>query len=77
VGFAPYDDPEIAVVIIVEHGGHGYFTAKTVKDIMEVYFKKDEKQEEKIENGQEIGIESTNQVTEIDSNKTNVHENNI
>ena len=38
VGFAPYDDPEISVVFIVEHGGHGYFTARAVKDIMEVYF---------------------------------------
>ena len=38
VGFAPYDDPEIAVVVIVEHGGHGYFTAWAVKDIMESYF---------------------------------------
>ena len=23
---------------MVEHGGHGYFTARAVKDIMEVYF---------------------------------------
>ncbi len=38
VGFAPYDDPEIAVVVIVEHGGHGYFTARAVKDIMKEYF---------------------------------------
>lgn len=38
VGFAPYDDPEISVVIIVEHGGHGYFTARAVKDIMKEYF---------------------------------------
>ena len=38
VGFAPYDDPEIAVVSIIEHGGHGYYTAPAVKDIMEEYF---------------------------------------
>ena len=38
VGFAPYDDPEIAVVVIVEHGGHGYYTAQAVKSIMEEYF---------------------------------------
>ena len=44
MGFAPYDNPEIAVVIIVEHGGHGYFTAKAVKDIMEVYFTKEKVQ---------------------------------
>ena len=45
VGFAPYDDPEIAVVIIVEHGGHGYFTAGAVKDIMEMYFGFDNQEE--------------------------------
>ena len=38
VGFAPYEDPEIAVVVLVEHGGHGYFTAHAVKDIMKVYY---------------------------------------
>lgn len=38
VGFAPYHDPEIAVVVIVEHGGHGYYTAQAVKAIMEEYF---------------------------------------
>ena len=38
VGFAPYDNPEIAVVVMVEHGGHGYFTAHAVKGIMEEYF---------------------------------------
>ncbi len=38
VGFAPYHDPEIAVVAIIEHGGHGYYTAPAVKDIMEEYF---------------------------------------
>lgn len=38
VGFAPYYDPEIAVVVIVEHGGHGYYTAQAVKAIMEEYF---------------------------------------
>ena len=27
VGFAPYDDPEIAVTVMVENGGHGYYTA--------------------------------------------------
>ena len=38
VGFAPYDNPEIAVVVIVQHGGHGYYTAQAVKQIMEEYF---------------------------------------
>jgi len=38
VGFAPYDDPEIAVVCVIEHGGHGGYTAPVVKEVMEEYF---------------------------------------
>lgn len=38
VGFAPYDNPKIAVVAIIEHGGEGTYTAKVVKPIMEEYF---------------------------------------
>lgn len=37
-GFAPYYDPEIAVVVIVENGGHGNYTAEAVRDIMAEYF---------------------------------------
>lgn len=38
VGFAPYDDPEIAVVVFEENGGHGNYVAEVVRDIMETYF---------------------------------------
>lgn len=38
VGFAPFDDPEIAVTIIVENGGHGYYTAEVVREIIAEYF---------------------------------------
>ena len=38
VGFAPYDDPEIAVVVLVEKGGHGGYTAGVARDIMAEYF---------------------------------------
>lgn len=38
VGFAPFDKPEIAVVIIVENGGHGYYTAEVVREIIAEYF---------------------------------------
>lgn len=37
-GFAPFDDPEIAVVVFVENGGHGNYTAEAVRDIMAQYF---------------------------------------
>ena len=36
--FAPYEDPEIAVVIMVENGGHGNYTAEAVRDIIAEYF---------------------------------------
>lgn len=38
VGFAPYEKPEIAVVVFVENGSHGYYTAEVTKEIMEAYF---------------------------------------
>lgn len=37
-GFAPFDDPEIAVVVVVENGGHGNYTAEAVREIMAEYF---------------------------------------
>ena len=37
-GFAPYNDPEIAIVVMVEKGGHGSYTAEVVRDIMQEYF---------------------------------------
>lgn len=36
--FTPYDDPEIAVVVMVENGGHGNYTAEAVRNIMAEYF---------------------------------------
>ena len=38
VGFAPFDNPEIAIVVMVENGGHGNYTAEVVRDIMQEYF---------------------------------------
>ena len=37
-GFAPYDDPEIAVVVFVEKGGSGGYTSDVAKKIIEEYF---------------------------------------
>ena len=37
-GFAPYDDPEIAVIVLIETAGSGGNTAATAKAIMEEYF---------------------------------------
>lgn len=37
-GFAPFENPEIAIVVMVENGGHGNYTAEVVRDIMGEYF---------------------------------------
>ena len=42
VAFAPYDDPEIAICVVVEHGAHGNYVGQVAKDIMDVYFSKTE-----------------------------------
>ena len=39
VGFAPYDNPEIAIVVMVENGAHGSYTAEVTKEIIEQHFK--------------------------------------
>ena len=37
VGFAPYDDPEIVVAVIIEHGATSSYAAGVAKDIFEAY----------------------------------------
>ena len=36
--FAPYDDPEIAVAVVFEHGAHSYLPQQTACDMMDAYF---------------------------------------
>lgn len=38
IAFAPYDDPEIAVSVVVEHGGHGSSSGSLVRAIFDAYF---------------------------------------
>ncbi len=38
VAFAPYDDPEIAISVVVEHGEHGNSIAPVAREIFEEYF---------------------------------------
>ena len=38
VGFAPFDDPEIAIVVFVRNGGHGNYTAEVARDVIAQYF---------------------------------------
>ena len=36
--FAPADDPEIAIAVIIEKGWQGYTAAPVARDILEYYF---------------------------------------
>ena len=38
VGFAPYDDPEIAFAVILQHGSTGTYCQNVVRDILDAYF---------------------------------------
>lgn len=40
ISFAPYDEPQIAVYVLVEHGGSGGAVAPVVRDIYDAYFSK-------------------------------------
>lgn len=40
VGYAPRDNPQIAVVALAEHGCHGSSAAPMVRDVVDAYFKK-------------------------------------
>ncbi len=37
VGFAPYDDPEIAVAVVIFQGGHGGYAAPVAKEVIAQY----------------------------------------
>ncbi|MEQ8153763.1 MAG: penicillin-binding transpeptidase domain-containing protein [Clostridiaceae bacterium] len=39
VSFAPLDDPQIAVCVLLYDGGHGYFGANVAKAVYETYFR--------------------------------------
>lgn len=38
VAFAPYDDPEIAVAVVIEHGQYGTYSGSLLKSIFNSYF---------------------------------------
>ena len=37
-GFAPFENPEVVVVAMVEKGSHGSYTAEIARDILAEYF---------------------------------------
>ena len=42
VCFAPFENPEVAVVVMIENGGHGNYAAEVARDILVQYFGKNE-----------------------------------
>ena len=42
VAYAPYDNPEIAIGLVIEKGGGGYHLGNTVVDIINSYFSRDD-----------------------------------
>jgi len=38
-GFAPFDDPEIVVTVVIEQGNSGTTAARSVREVFDYYFK--------------------------------------
>ncbi len=41
--YAPFDKPEVAVAVVLEHGAHGKYSMNVAKSLLDEYFKKDKK----------------------------------
>ncbi len=54
VAFAPYDNPQIAISVVVEHGAHGNSIAPAAREVIAEYFHNE--QEETIENNDKFQI---------------------
>ncbi len=37
VGFAPYENPEIVVAVVIEHGANSHYAAKVARDVFDAY----------------------------------------
>jgi penicillin-binding protein 2 len=66
VAFAPTDDPQIAISVIVEHGGHGGSTAAPIaRRIMDAYLLKDNSEtEQQVSDEETIPEENSQQTAE-------------
>jgi penicillin-binding protein 2 len=38
--YAPYDKPEVAVAVVMEHGAYGRYSMTVAKAMLDAYFKK-------------------------------------
>ncbi len=55
-GYAPIDNPEIAIVVVIEHGGSGLNAANVAKDIVNEYYSI-KKQEDSVKSNQDISYQ--------------------
>lgn len=38
IAFGPTEDPDIAIAVVIEHAGHGYYGARTVKEVLDYLY---------------------------------------
>lgn len=57
IGFAPYDDPEIAVAVVIHQGGTGGYSAPIFREIVAEYLGMNEAQTEENEEDEDSGDE--------------------
>ena len=36
--YAPYDDPEVAIAVVLEHGAKGMYSMGVARDLLDAYF---------------------------------------
>ena len=51
MAFAPVDDPQVAVCVVVEHGAHGNYVGSVARDIFDSYFADVESENEIVSEG--------------------------
>lgn len=74
VGFAPFDEPEIAVAVVLFDGGHGAYAAEVAKAVYEGYFKNEilkQKPNYKFEYPDILGLKKDEPKRENKENKNN------
>ena len=37
--YAPYEKPEVAIAVVIEHGAKGRYSMQVAKDLLDAYFK--------------------------------------
>ena len=62
MGFAPYDDPEIVIAVVIEHGAKSSFAANVAREVFDAYM---EIKEGKF-NGEETEEDEENTADDVD-----------